>query len=108
MADVAGPQWACGVVEDGEDAWVVRVLGQLQTSCRTDCLDRGSGGEADHVRARDGEVFQMQFGPAELGLQGVDPGAEIVDQGPGGVFLKVECLEKGVQVDARALADRAR
>ena len=38
----------------------------------------------------------------ELGLQGVDLGAEIVGQGPGGVFLEVECLEEGVEVHAPA------
>lgn len=37
----------------------------------------------------------MQFGLAELGLKGVDPGAEIVGQGPGCVFLKAERLEEG-------------
>lgn len=31
LADVAGPQGAGGVVEDGEDARVVRVRGQFQT-----------------------------------------------------------------------------
>lgn len=45
-------------------------------------------------------MFQTQFGLVELGLQGVDLGAETVGQGPGGVFLKVECLEEGVEVHA--------
>lgn len=42
----------------------------------------------------------MQFGLAELGLKGVDPGAEIVGQGPGCVFLKAERLEEGGEVHA--------
>ncbi|MEU5629842.1 hypothetical protein [Streptomyces tendae] len=40
-------------------------------------------------------MFQTQFGLAELGLKGVDPGAEIVGQGPDCVLLKVERLEEG-------------
>ncbi|WP_405720734.1 hypothetical protein [Streptomyces sp. NBC_00046] len=40
-------------------------------------------------------MFQTQFGLAELGLKGVDLGAEIVGQGPDCVFLKVERLEEG-------------
>lgn len=47
-------------------------------------------------------MFQTWFGLTELGLQGVDLGAEIVGQGPGCVFLKVECLEERVQVHAPA------
>ncbi|MEU1306779.1 MULTISPECIES: hypothetical protein [Streptomyces] len=58
LADVSGPQRTGGVVEDGEDARVVRVLRQLQTSCWVDRLGRDSVGEAGDGRAGDGEVFQ--------------------------------------------------
>ncbi|WP_455356668.1 hypothetical protein [Streptomyces sp. SYSU K217416] len=88
------------MVEDGEDARVVRVLGQLQAFDRVGCLDWDAVGEAGHGRAGDGEVFQMQFDLAELVVQGVDLGAEIIGQGPGGVFLKAECLKERVQVHA--------
>lgn len=36
----------------------------------------------------------------ELGLKGVDLGAEIAGQGPGCVFLEVERLKEGVEVHA--------
>lgn len=76
---------------------------QLQTSCRVGALGRDSVGEAG-----DGEVFQTEFGLVGLGLQGVDLGAETVGQGPGGVFLKVECLEEGARSTRRPPVDRAR
>lgn len=108
LAEVASPQWAGGAVEDGEDARVVRMFGQLQPSCWAGCLGRDSVGKAGDGLAGDGEVFQTQFGLTELGLKGVDLGAEIVGQGPGGVLLKVKSLEEGLRFTRRPSADRAR
>lgn len=71
-------------------------------------MDRDSVGEAGDGRAGDGEVFQTQFGLSELGLKGVDLGAEIAGQGPGCVFLKVERLKEGLKFTRRPPADRAR
>ncbi|MEV6319411.1 hypothetical protein AB0M26_30780, partial [Streptomyces sp. NPDC051776] len=38
----------------------------------------------------------MRLGLPQPGLQAVDLGAEVVGQGPGGVFLKVQGIEQGL------------
>ncbi|WP_371657428.1 hypothetical protein [Streptomyces sp. NBC_00280] len=47
-------------------------------------------------------MFQTWFGLVELGLRGVDLGAETVGQGTDGVFPKPERLVEGVEVHAPA------
>lgn len=44
----------------------------------------------------------MGFGLPQLALEFGDPGADVVGQGPGGVFLDAERVEQGLDVHAVA------
>jgi hypothetical protein len=47
-------------------------------------------------------VLQVRLGLPQPGLQVVDLCAEVVGQGPGGVFLEVQGVEQGPDVHAAA------
>lgn len=66
---------------------------------------RGGGesvGEAGDGLAGDREVLEVGLGLPQPGLQVVDLCAEVVGQGPGGVFLEVQGVEQGPEVHAGA------
>jgi hypothetical protein len=96
LADVASPEGAGGLVEDGEDAGVVRVLGQVWRGR----LDREAVSESSDGLPGDREVLEMGLSLPQSALQFVDLRAEFVGQGPGGVFLEVERVEQGLDVHA--------
>jgi hypothetical protein len=102
FADVLGPQRSGRPVEDGEDARVVRVFWQVR---------RGGGepvGETGDGLAGDREVLQVRLGLPQPGLQVVDLCAEVVGQGPGGVFLEVQGVKQGPGFTLPPPAARAR
>ncbi|GHJ26896.1 hypothetical protein TPA0910_13290 [Streptomyces hygroscopicus subsp. sporocinereus] len=77
LADVLGPQWSRSLVENGEDAGVVRMLGQFR---------RGGGdpvGEAGDGLAGDREVLEVCLGLPQPGLQALDLPSQVVGLGPG-------------------------
>lgn len=80
------------MVEDGEDAAVVRALGQVRRDGREPVGEAGDG------LASDREVLQVRLGLPQTGLQAVDLCAEVVGQGPGGVFLEIQGIERGPDV----------
>jgi hypothetical protein len=82
------------VVEDGEDAGVVRVLGQVRRDGREPVGKAGNG------LASDREVLQVHLGLPQPGLQAVDLHAKVLGQGQGGVFLEVQGIEQGLDVHA--------
>jgi hypothetical protein len=94
FADVLGPQRPGRVVEGGEDAGVVRMLGQGR------CDGREPVGKAGDGLAGDREMLQVRLGLPQPGLQVVDLCAEVVGQGPGGVFLEVQGVEQGLDAHA--------
>ncbi|WP_217135707.1 hypothetical protein, partial [Streptomyces sp. AC558_RSS880] len=96
FADVLGPQRSGRPVEDGEDARVVRMLGRLRWGCGEPVGEAGDG------LAGDREVLQVHLGLPQPGLQVVVLCAEVVGQGPGGVFLEAQGVEQGVDVHAAA------
>ncbi|OKJ71192.1 hypothetical protein AMK31_35595 [Streptomyces sp. TSRI0107] len=57
-------------------------------------------GEAGDGLAGDREVLQVRLGLLQPGLQVVDVCAEVVGQGPGGVFLEVQGVDQGLDVQA--------
>lgn len=80
------------MVEGGEDAGVVQVLGQVRRDGREPVGEAGDG------LAGDREVLQVRLGLPQPGLQAVDLCAEAVGQGPSGVFLVVQGIERGPDV----------
>lgn len=82
------------MVEDGDDAGVVRVLGQVRREGREPV------GEASDGLARSREVLQVHLGLPQPGLQAVDLCAKVVGQGPGCVFLEAQGVEQGLDVHA--------
>jgi len=73
---------------------VVRVPGQARREGREPVGEAGDG------LAGDREVLQVHLGLPQPGLQVVDLCAEVVGQGPGGVFLEVQGVEQGLDVHA--------
>ncbi len=94
FADVLGPQWSGRPVEDGEDARVVRVLGQVRGD------GRKSVGKARDGLPCDREVLEVRLGLPQPGLQFADLCAEVVGLGRGGVLLDVQRVEQGLDVHA--------
>ncbi|MEU2353527.1 hypothetical protein [Streptomyces misionensis] len=89
FADAAGSEGAGGFVEDGEDAGVVRVLGQV----RRVGLDGNPVGEGRDGLPGDRQVFEVGLGFPQPGLQSLDLGADVVGQCPGGILLLAERVE---------------
>jgi hypothetical protein len=85
-----------GLVEDGDDAGVIRVLGQVQH----DGLGGDPVGEGGDGLSSDREVLEMGFGLPQSSVQLLDLGAEVVGQGPGRVFLSIQCFEQRLDVHA--------
>ncbi|MFF8712714.1 hypothetical protein ACF07T_14970 [Streptomyces sp. NPDC015184] len=78
-ADGARSEGAGGLVEGGEDAGAVRVLGQVWRGR----LDRKTAGGSSDGLPGDREVLETGLGLPQPVLQFVDLRAEFVGQGPG-------------------------
>lgn len=91
FADIAGPEGARGLVEDGEDAGVVRVLGRVRVGGEPSA----EGGDG---LPGDGQVLEVGLGFPQPSLQFGDLCPEVVGQGPGGVLLDAERVEQGPDV----------
>lgn len=96
LADVASPEGADGLVEEGEDAGVVRGFGHAGRGG----LGGQPVGEGGDGLPGDREVFEVGLGLPQSTLQFADLRAEFVGQGSGGFFLEAERVEQGLDVHA--------
>lgn len=82
------------MVEGGENAGVVRVLGQVWCGSGKPVGEAGDGGAGDR------EMLQMGLGLPQPVLQAVDLFTEVVGQGPGGLLLQLQGFEQRLDVHA--------